>query len=49
MNIRGWIEIETDGNCVLECSPYYDMLEWLAYVHEENESLLEDKWYDDDQ
>ena len=45
----GGIEVETEGNCVLECSPYYDLKEWLEYVRDENESQLEDRWYDDNQ
>jgi len=47
MTVLGWIEVETEGNCVLECSPYYDLKEWLEYVRDENESQLEDRWYDD--
>ena len=49
MTVLGWIEIETEGNCVLECSPYYDLREWLEYVKEENATQLEDVWYDDNQ
>lgn len=43
MTVLGWIEVETEGNFVLECSPYYDLKEWLDYVKEEESE------YDDNQ
>ena len=49
MTVLGWIEIETEGNCVLECSPYYDLKEWLEYVKEEKVNQLEDAWHGDNQ
>jgi len=29
MTIVGWIEIYKDGAIVAECSPYYDLAEWI--------------------
>jgi len=29
MTIKGWIEIYLDGEIVVQCSPYYDLAEWL--------------------
>ena len=46
MTVLGWIVIETEGNCVLECSPYYGMQEWLDYIQDEKQCQLEDTWYD---
>jgi|DEB0MinimDraft_10_1074344.scaffolds.fasta_scaffold870544_1 hypothetical protein len=33
MKVIGWIEIYSDDSMVGECSPYYDLLEWIE-THE---------------